>query len=415
MERVGIIGALHEEVKQYIDALEGMQTQTIGTTTFYTGNLFDKPTVIVIGGVGKVNASVCAELLISVFKAKYLLFTGVAGALEPNLKIEDIVIGEEYIQHDVDAQGLGFAAGEIPYMDKTIFQGSLKLLLNAEESAKTLQMKAYKGRILSGDQFINDTEKQQALHKLFKGACVDMESAAVAHVCYLSNTPYLGLRCISDNADHQAHINFEAFTKVASKKLSKLVLAIIEQETLVSTSAEQLEAVKKSVRTIPDWPKKGIQFRDITTLLNDPTMFSKVIDFLCERCNGREVEAIAGIEARGFIIGAAIAKQLGKPFIMIRKKGKLPGEVITQTYDLEYGTDTIEISKDIVTSGQHIVLVDDLLATGGTALAAATLLEKVGGKVDSCLFVIDLPALGGKTLLEKKGYDTYTLIDFEGE
>lgn len=175
--------------------------------------------------------------------------------------------------------------------------------------------------------------------------------------------------------------------------------------------------IKSKIRTIPDYPKKGIMFRDITTLIKDPVGFRLVIDSLTQRYIKGDVEfdVIVGIESRGFIIGGALSYTLGKGFVPIRKFGKLPAEKITHEYELEYGTDKIEIHKDAIQKGTKVLLVDDLLATGGTALASAALIEKLGGAVAEMAFIVDLPAVGGYKKLAGKGYKIFTLTEFEGE
>jgi adenine phosphoribosyltransferase len=175
--------------------------------------------------------------------------------------------------------------------------------------------------------------------------------------------------------------------------------------------------IKSRIRTIPDYPKKGIMFRDITTLIKDPVGFRLVIDTLTQRYMHVDFkfDTIVGIESRGFIIGSVLAYTLGKGFIPIRKKGKLPAEVVTQEYTLEYGTDRIEIHKDALRKGERVLLIDDLLATGGTALAAAALVEKLGAVVVEMAFIVDLPEVGGKKKLLEKGYKVFALTEFEGE
>ncbi|MBK8570769.1 MAG: adenine phosphoribosyltransferase [Nitrosomonadales bacterium] len=156
-------------------------------------------------------------------------------------------------------------------------------------------------------------------------------------------------------------------------------------------------------------------FRDITSLLKDPIGFRITIDELVRRYADMEIDKVIGIEARGFIVGAALAYALGKGFVPIRKKGKLPAETIGYDYELEYGTDRIEIHADAISSGERVLLVDDLIATGGTAEAATILIEKIGGKIVECCFVIDLPDIGGRKRLEKKGYSVFALCEFEGD
>jgi adenine phosphoribosyltransferase len=173
--------------------------------------------------------------------------------------------------------------------------------------------------------------------------------------------------------------------------------------------------IKSRIRTVPNYPKPNIQFRDITTLLKDPVGFQLTIDDLLRRYKNAKIDKIAGIESRGFILGAPLAYALGKGFIPIRKKGKLPAETIGHDYDLEYGTDRIEIHTDAIAKGEKILLVDDLIATGGTAEAACKLIEKMGGKIVECCFIIDLPDIGGHARLEKHGHKVFALCEFEGD
>ena len=173
--------------------------------------------------------------------------------------------------------------------------------------------------------------------------------------------------------------------------------------------------IKSLIRTIPDYPKKGIMFRDITTLLADPQGFRLSINKMVERYTGIKIDKVAGIEARGFIFGAPLAHRLGVGFVPIRKKGKLPADTISHEYDLEYGTDVVEIHADAIRKGESVLLVDDLLATGGTAEATIHLIEKTGGTVRECCFVVDLPDIGGRARLQKLGYSVFSLCAFEGE
>jgi adenine phosphoribosyltransferase len=169
-----------------------------------------------------------------------------------------------------------------------------------------------------------------------------------------------------------------------------------------------------AIRTIPDYPKKGIMFRDITTLLGNARAFRAAVDALVQPYAGVKIDKVAGIEARGFILGGAVAHQLSVGFVPVRKKGKLPYAVIGEDYDLEYGKDRVEIHSDAVKKGESVILVDDLIATGGTAFASIKLLERAGAKVAGCVFVIDLPDLGGADKLRALGKDVVTLVSFGG-
>ncbi len=172
--------------------------------------------------------------------------------------------------------------------------------------------------------------------------------------------------------------------------------------------------IRDSIRTIPDHPKPGIMFRDITTLLGDARAFRRAVDELVQPYAGLRIDKVAAIEARGFILGGAVAHQLSAGFVPVRKKGKLPGKTRGQDYVLEYGVDMVEVQEDAALPGQRVLLIDDLIATGGTALAALALIESLGAKVIGASFVIDLPELGGAGKLRAMGVPVQTLCAFEG-
>ena len=172
---------------------------------------------------------------------------------------------------------------------------------------------------------------------------------------------------------------------------------------------------KPLIRTIPNYPREGVMFRDVTTLLRDPFGFRKAVDELIQPYAGGRLDAVAGIEARGFVLGGAVAHQLSVGFVPVRKKGKLPWETIGEDYELEYGADRVEIHRDAIEPDSRVLLIDDLIATGGTAEAAVKLLRRAGAEVVGCSFVIDLPDLGGRKRVENMGLEVLTLCEFEGE
>ncbi|MCL2155546.1 MAG: adenine phosphoribosyltransferase [Leptospirales bacterium] len=176
-----------------------------------------------------------------------------------------------------------------------------------------------------------------------------------------------------------------------------------------------MSSLKEKIRTIPDFPKKGIMYRDITTLISDAEGFKEVIDIFTNRYKGMEIDYIVAVEARGFIIGGALAYNLNKGFIPLRKPGKLPYKSLSHEYELEYGVGTLEIHADAIKKGDKVLIIDDLLATGGTALASAALVEKLGGQVVEMAFIVDLPDIGGRKNIEEKGYKIFHLVEFEGE
>ena len=172
-----------------------------------------------------------------------------------------------------------------------------------------------------------------------------------------------------------------------------------------------MDNLKKLIREVPDFPKPGINFYDITTLLKDPTGLEETIDALTEACRGLNIDTVIGVESRGFIFGAPLAYQLGVGFIPVRKPKKLPAEKVSVSYDLEYGTDTLEMHKDAIGEGHSVLIIDDLLATGGTARAVVDLVEGVGGKIAALLFVVELTFLNGRAKFD--GYNVKSLISYD--
>ncbi|MDR6900303.1 adenine phosphoribosyltransferase [Rhizobium miluonense] len=179
----------------------------------------------------------------------------------------------------------------------------------------------------------------------------------------------------------------------------------------MNTIASELAA---SIRSIPDYPKPGIIFRDITTMLGDARAFRRAVDALVQPYAGAKIDKVAGMEARGFILGGAVAHQLSSGFVPIRKKGKLPHDIVRIAYSLEYGVDEMEMHRDAVNPGERVILVDDLIATGGTAVGATKLLRQIGAEVVAACFVIDLPDLGGRRKLEELDVPVHTLVEFAG-
>ena len=174
------------------------------------------------------------------------------------------------------------------------------------------------------------------------------------------------------------------------------------------------KTVRDYIRTIVDFPHEGILFRDVTTLFADPRGFRIAIDQMLHPYAGQPIDKVAGLEARGFILGGAIAHQLSVGFVPIRKKGKLPGAVISEDYQLEYGEAVVELHDDAIEPGERVLLVDDLLATGGTAAAGIRLIERLGGAITGCAFIVDLPDLGGHARLDAMGMDVHVLCAYEG-
>lgn len=177
---------------------------------------------------------------------------------------------------------------------------------------------------------------------------------------------------------------------------------------------KQLALIASSIKSIPDYPKPGIIFRDITSLVENPAAFRAAIDLMVQHCKEKGINKVIGTESRGFIFGAPVALALNVPFVLVRKPGKLPRETIAQSYELEYGQDTLEIHVDSIQKGDNVLIIDDLLATGGTVEATVKLVQRLGGEVKHAAFVINLPDLGGEQRLRDLGVEPYTLVNFAG-
>lgn len=221
---IGLIGAMDEEVELLLGQLENKETTVRAGVTYASGTIHGKQVVVCKSGVGKVNAAVTTQILIDFFGVSKILFTGVAGALHPELNIGDIVISSSCMQHDMDVTPLGFARGVIPYQELSDFPADASLIQLAEEACKEQAENHYiVGKVLSGDQFIASRDTVQTLYEELNGACAEMEGSAVAQVCYMNGVPYVVIRSMSDKADGSAHVNFPEFTVKASKRSHEIV------------------------------------------------------------------------------------------------------------------------------------------------------------------------------------------------
>lgn len=229
--RIGIIGAMNEEVIELKSIMTDIQVEKIGNLEFFKGNLLNKEVILVEGGIGKVNAAICATLMIEHFKVSKVLFTGVAGGTNPDINIGDIVIGVDQIEHDFDSTAFGYALGQIPRMDTYIFEADRELVDLAYSVAveKFGREKVRKGRIVSGDEFVASVEKIKWLRDTFNADCTEMEGAAVAHVCHVFKMPFLIIRAISDKANHDAKVDFPEFVKLAAKNSKTIIEGILER------------------------------------------------------------------------------------------------------------------------------------------------------------------------------------------
>ncbi len=306
-----------------------------------------------------------------------------------------------------------------------------KLREKLVEAAKELNFDFHeKGTVVTieGPRF--STKAESRMFQLLGGDVVNMSTvpeavlAKEAGLCYQAIAMSTDYDCFIETEEYVTIEMVLATMKTNAENVKKLWLNVIPKirgdscdcgkhiKTAVIGGDAKMD-IRTKIRTIPNFPKQGVMFRDITTLIKDPEAWKFTIQELTNRYKDKKIGVVVGIESRGFIFGGALAEKLGVGFVPIRKTGKLPGEVESQEYSLEYGTDKIEVHKDAIQPGQKVLLVDDLIATGGTAEAACSLIEKLGGEIAECAFIIDLPALKGKEKLNK--YPVYTMCEFEGE
>lgn len=229
--KIGIIGAMNEEVVELKAVMSDIKSENIGNLEFFDGKLLGKDEILVEGGIGKVNAAICATLMINHFKVDKVLFTGVAGGVNPDINIGDIVIGNDLIEHDFDSTAFGYELGQIPRMDTYIFKADQQLIDIACDVAEKEfgKSKVCVGRIVSGDEFVASVERIKWLKDTFKADCTEMEGAAVAHVCHVFNMPFLIIRAISDKANHDAKVDFPEFVKLAAKNSKTIIEGILNR------------------------------------------------------------------------------------------------------------------------------------------------------------------------------------------
>jgi len=352
----------------------------------------------------------------------HILATTACGSLREEIGRGDLVILDQFIdftRHRSITFHESFENGPVHTPMAMPFDEKLRKIL--VETANELNLKNHaRGTVITieGPRFSTKAES-----KMFQNWGADVINMSIAPEAILAKEMKIPYAAVAMSTDYdcwkegEETVTWEQildiFHKNAEKVTQLLVKSIEKIDDKRDIQKNVRERIKEKIRTVPHWPKPGIMFRDITTLIKDPVAFDEVIMLFAEHYQNQKIDKIAGIESRGFIFGAALAHKLNLPFVLIRKKGKLPAETVSQEYALEYGRDTIEMHKDAVSSGDSVLIIDDLLATGGTASAACQLVEKLGGKVAGLGFVIDLPELKGREKLSS--YSVFNLVEFEGE
>jgi len=354
----------------------------------------------------------------------HILSSTAVGSLREEIHPADLVILDQFIdftKHRLSSFHEKFAPHKPihtpmaePFCNQLrslLIQGCEKLNLRHHQRGTVIT--------IEGPRF--STKAESHMFRLWGADVINMSVATEAALSNEAGIPYAAIAMSTDYdcwKEDEEPVTWEAILEIFKKNsanVTDLLINTIASMKNDNHCDERHRIIKEKIRTVPHWPKFGIMFRDITTLLKDAKSFSLLMDVMCERYKNMDIDVIVGIESRGFIIGSILADRLNKGFVPIRKAGKLPAEKESEEYQLEYGTDKVEIHKDAITNGDKVLLVDDLIATGGTALASCNLIKKIGGDIVECSFVVDLPDVGGKKRLQDAGYKVYNVVEFEGE
>ena len=345
---------------------------------------------------------------------EYILATTACGSLKKEIERGDLVILDQFIdftRHRKITFFEDFSEGVQHISTAEPFDKYLRDKLI--EGCKILGYKFYeKGTVVTieGPRF--GTKAEGKMFQILGANVINMSTAPEAILANEIGVPYAVVAMNTDYDsvfDGEEPVTWEMILDIFNKNSEKVKRLLVETIKKISKGID----LKSKIRTIPNWPKPGVMFRDITTLLKDPLAVKEVINKFYEKYKNVQIDKIVGVESRGFIFGSLLADKLELPLVIVRKPGKLPAATSQIEYELEYGTDKLEIHNDAVSLGDKILIVDDLIAIGGTGLACCKLVEKLGGKIIGCAFVIELPDLKGREKL--KDYEVFSLVKFEGE
>jgi len=348
---------------------------------------------------------------------KFIIATTAVGSLREEIKRGDFVILDQFIDFTKQRKLTFFDKFEFGAVHTPMANPFSEILRKKLiESCEKLKFPVHKkGTIITieGPRF--STKAESNLFKQWGADIINMTTSPEAILANEAEIPFATIAtstdydCWKEDEEPVTWNEIKYIMKENAEKVKKILL-----ETINSFSREQeIIKIKDKIRTIPDFPKKGILFRDITTLLQDKDSLKKIANIFCEKYRDVKIDVVAGIESRGFILAGILAERLNAGLALIRKPGKLPYETIKQEYALEYGTDVVEMHKDSVKLGQKVLLVDDLIATGGTALASCNLIKKLSGQIIDCAFIIELEELGGIEKIKKEGLTAFSIVKFK--
>ncbi len=350
-------------------------------------------------------------------KCTHIISTTAVGSLKKEIERGDFIILDQFIDFTRHRQITfydEFSPEKGPAHTPMAFPFSKFLRKRLIKSCQELNYKYHeKGTVITieGPRFSTFAES-----KMFQQWGADVINMSIAPEATLANEIGIKYAAIAMSTDYdcwkqdEEPVTWEQVLKIFNNNAEKVKKLIIQ--TISKFNTAESDFIKSKIRTIPDFPKPGIMFRDITTLLKDREGMNKVIEIFMNRYSEKKIDVVAGIESRGFIIGAILASRLNVGFVPIRKSGKLPGEKISEKYQLEYGEDSVEIHKDAIQPGQKVLIIDDLIATSGTLVATCQLIERLGGKIEECGVIIELEDLGGREKLSDKGYKLFNIVSF---
>jgi len=354
---------------------------------------------------------------------EHIIATTAVGSLREEIGRGDFVILDQFIDFTKQRKETFFEKFEERKAKHTPMADPFSEFLRQKiiSSCKQLGIRHHeKGTVVTieGPRF--STRAESRMFRLFGADVINM---SIAPEAILANEAAIKYAAIAMSTDYdcwletEKPVNWEQIIETFNKnseKMKSLLVQVIENLSKEEIQRENVEFIRSKIKTMPNWPKPGVMFRDINSLLRDKEGFEKTIEIFENRYRNQEIDVIAGIESRGFVLASIVANKLGKPLVLIRKPGKLPFETLREEYSLEYGKDAVEIQKEAVKFGDKVLIVDDLCATAGTMNAAASLIEKLGAKVVECAFVIDLPELKGSEKLKQR-WKVFNIVEFEGE
>jgi len=428
MVKVGIIGGSGLDNPEILENFKEIDVNTNygkPSDNLITGNIGNVE-VVILPRHGKYHSippsQVNFRANIQVLKDQgvdYILATTACGSLREDIGRGDFVIVDQFIdftrhrkitffdEFPGGAENAKHTAMPSPFSEKL-----RKLLI---ETSKTLGFKIHeKGTVITieGPRF--STKAESNMFRIWGADVINMSVAPEAALANEIGIPYAAIAMSTDYDswwEEEKTVTWDEILKVFNKNAENVKKLLIEVIKKLDDSLD----LRKYIRTVPNWPKEGVMFRDITTLLNEPKAFEHAVNEFAKRYKEKGITKVVGIESRGFIFGAAIAKELNVGFVPVRKPGKLPYGVISEEYELEYGKDKVEMHKDAINAGDKVLVVDDLVATSGTCMAACNLVKKLKGNIIECAFVVELTDLGGRKKLENAGYNVFSLVSFEGD